>query len=104
MKNKDADAALAQQNTFLRIITVQLYLTQSFSCKKPDLDADDGQAMTQLPTAARVKTCLYLLLPVVILISCLMVDKISTGIAAFFTKLPDIYPLNAAIAYRVFTQ
>ena len=57
-----------------------------YSSKFPDLEVDDPDAPVEaLPeTGATVKTGLHYILPVVMLIWCLMVERLSPGLSAFW--------------------
>jgi len=57
-----------------------------YSAKFPDLEVDDPNApVDSLPeTAPTVKTGLHYILPVVMLIWCLMVERLSPGLSAFW--------------------
>ena len=58
------------------------------AAQSPPLELDDGEEITVLPRAGEtIKTGLYFLLPVVILIWCLMVEKLSPGLSAFYATV-----------------
>jgi TRAP transporter 4TM/12TM fusion protein len=57
-----------------------------YSSRLPDLEVDDPDApVTAMPeTAPTVKTGLHFILPVVMLIWCLMIERLSPGLSAFW--------------------
>lgn len=61
-------------------------LTLRYAAKYPDLEPDDPTAeLVQLPeTAPTVKTGLHFLIPVVVLVWALMVERLSPGLSAFW--------------------
>ena len=71
-----------------------LYLIR-FASKVPDLKLDDPNApMLELPEVApTVKSGLHFLLPVVVLVWCLMVERLSPGLSAFWATVLMIFIL-----------
>ncbi len=69
-----------------------------FASKKPDLDIDDPNApITELPRAgATAITGLYYLLPIILLIWMIMIERTSAGTAAYYAVL--------AMTFIAFTQ
>ncbi|MGM0569461.1 TRAP transporter permease [Marinobacter sp.] len=61
----------------------------AYAAKFPPLEVDDGSTdMTQLPeVGATVKTGLYYLLPVVVLVWCLTVERFSPQLSAFWATM-----------------
>lgn len=61
----------------------------AYGCRYPELVLDDpDQALLSLPAVGpTVKSGLYYLLPVVVLIWCLAVERLSPGVAAFWATL-----------------
>lgn len=66
-----------------------------YSSKLPDLEVDDPDApVDSLPeTAPTVKTGLHYILPVVMLIWCLMVERLSPGLSAFWACMVMMFIL-----------
>ncbi len=69
-----------------------------FASKKPDLDIDDPNApITELPRAGETAiTGLYYLLPIILLIWMIMIERTSAGTAAYYAVL--------AMTFIAFTQ
>ncbi|WP_036551582.1 TRAP transporter permease [Neptunomonas japonica] len=67
---------------------VYLYLVR-FASSVPDLKLDDPQSpMIQLPEVGpTVKSGLHFLLPVVVLVWCLMIERLSPGLSAFWATV-----------------
>ena len=67
----------------------------SYAAKVPDLKLDDPNSpMVQLPEVApTVKSGLHFLLPVVVLVWCLMVERLSPGLSAFWATVLMIFIL-----------
>ncbi len=64
------------------------------AAQSPLLEQDNGEEITVLPLVSEtVKTGLYFLLPVVILIWCLMVEQLSPGLSAFYATIFLIFIL-----------
>lgn len=70
------------------LAVVYLYLIR-FASRVPDLALDDPNApMLQLPEVGpTVKSGLHFLLPVVVLVWCLMVERLSPGLSAFWATV-----------------
>ncbi len=82
LKNWLGDSAIYAIACLLLLAYVGLIF---LAAQHPDLELDDGQAITVLPEVGQtVKTGLYFLLPVIILIWSLMVEKLSPGLSAFY--------------------
>ena len=79
----------------IAILLLGSYLALIYlAAKNPPLELDDGEAITVLPDAAEtIKTGLYFLLPVGILIWCLMVEQLSPGLSAFYATIFLIFIL-----------
>jgi TRAP transporter 4TM/12TM fusion protein len=60
-----------------------------FAARYPDLELDDpGSEVLQLPeTGPTVKSGLHFILPVVVLVWCLMVERLSPGLSAFWASV-----------------
>jgi len=75
------------------------------AARYPDLEVDDPNApITELPEArATIMTGLYYLLPIVVLVWCLMVERLSPGLSAYWATIAMIvimltqHPLKAAL-------
>ncbi|SFB89162.1 TRAP transporter, 4TM/12TM fusion protein [Marinospirillum celere] len=65
----------------------------AYSCRFPELKLDDSSAaITELPEVGpTVKSGLYFLLPVVVLVWCLAVERFSPGMAAFWATIFMIF-------------
>ncbi|MBE9396796.1 TRAP transporter permease [Pontibacterium sp. N1Y112] len=70
------------------LVVVYLYLIR-FASRVPDLALDDPNApMLQLPEVGpTVKSGLHFLLPVVVLVWCLMIERLSPGLSAFWATI-----------------
>lgn len=70
------------------LVVVYLYLVR-FASSVPDLTLDDPQSpMIQLPEVGpTVKSGLHFLLPVVVLVWCLMIERLSPGLSAFWATV-----------------
>lgn len=70
------------------LTVVYLYLVR-FASSVPDLQLDDPQSpMIQLPEVGpTVKSGLHFLLPVVVLVWCLMIERLSPGLSAFWATV-----------------
>ncbi|MFZ8864971.1 MAG: TRAP transporter permease [Rickettsiales bacterium] len=74
----------------LIILSIYLWLVKIKS-KLPDLDDNPDHEITELPEVGpTVKTGLYYLLPIAVLIWCLMVERLSPGLSAFWATLAMI--------------
>ncbi|MCV6590018.1 MAG: TRAP transporter permease [Marinobacterium sp.] len=71
------------------ILTVVYLFLVRYAASVPDLKLDDPNApMTQLPEVGpTVKSGLHYLLPVVVLVWCLMVERLSPGLSAFWATV-----------------
>lgn len=60
-----------------------------FAAKYPDLEQDDpNAAVVELPEPGpTIKTGLHYLIPVVVLVWCLMIDRLSPGLSAFWASM-----------------
>lgn len=67
----------------------------AYAAKQPDLELDDPNApMVSLPeTASTFKTGIHFLLPIVVLVWCLMVERLSPGLSAFYATAFMIFIL-----------
>lgn len=65
----------------------------AYACRYPELEMDDPEAeVLELPEVGpTVKSGLYFLLPVVVLVWCLAVEKFSPGLAAFWATIFMIF-------------
>jgi len=84
------------QNSFgkLGLLTIALLVSGLYmylikvKSSYPDLDDDPEHEMTELPEVGpTVKTGLYFLLPIAVLIWCLMVERLSPGLSAFWATI-----------------
>jgi len=83
MKDAFGDATIWIATVLLLITYVALLY---YGCKYPDLDT--ALEITELPEAApTIKSGLYFLLPVVVLVWCLTVERLSPGLSAFYATL-----------------
>ena len=75
-----------------------------YSTSFPDLDIDEHDIeLTELPeTGPTVKSGLYYLLPVVVLIWCLMVERFSPGLAAFWATVIMLFILMTQRPLKVY--
>lgn len=76
------------------LLTLIAYLALlAYACRFPELKMDDPHApVTELPEVGpTIKSGLYFLLPVVILVWCLAVERFSPGMAAFWATLAMIF-------------
>ena len=85
------------------ILTVYVVLIR-YSIRFPDLEIDDRSIeLTVLPeTGPTVKSGLHYLLPVVVLIWCLMVERFSPGLAAFWATMIMLFILTTQRPLKVF--
>jgi TRAP transporter 4TM/12TM fusion protein len=73
------------------IFAVYTYLI-SIKAKYPELLDDPDEEMTELPEVGpTVKTGLHFLLPIAVLIWCLMVERLSPGLSAFWATIAMIF-------------
>ena len=78
------------------VIVLLIYLgLVRFSSQQPDLELDDPNApVLQLPEfAATAKTGLHYILPIIVLVWCLMVERLSPGLSAFWASTLMIFIL-----------
>ncbi|SEF40007.1 TRAP transporter, 4TM/12TM fusion protein [Oceanospirillum linum] len=74
----------------IAVLLIGVYVTLvRIAAKVPDLKLDDpNEPMVQLPEVApTVKSGLHFLLPVVVLVWCLMVERLSPGLSAFWATV-----------------
>lgn len=92
MKPAFGDAASWIIAGLLSIVYVALIV---FGARFPELKLDDpNQAVTKLPeTGPTVKSGLHFILPVVVLVWCLMVERLSPGLSAFWAAMLLIFIL-----------
>ncbi len=85
------------------ILTAYLALMR-YSINFPDLEIDEHHLeLTELPeTGPTVKSGLHYLLPVVVLIWCLMVERFSPGLAAFWATMIMLFILATQRPLKVF--
>ena len=85
------------------ILTVYVVLIR-YSIRFPDLEIDDRSIeLTVLPeTGPTVKSGLHYLLPVVVLIWCLMVERFSPGLSAFWATMIMLFILSTQRPLKVF--
>ena len=89
MKVAFGDATIWIATTLLVIAYVVLVW---YGCKFPDLDT--AMEITELPEpASTIKAGLYYLLPVVVLVWCLTVERLSPGLSAFYATLFMLFVL-----------
>ncbi|MEW5422119.1 TRAP transporter permease [Amorphus sp. 3PC139-8] len=85
------------------IFAVAYLILLWIAAQRPDLEVDDPNApLQELPRAGEVAlTGLYYLLPIVILIWCIMIERLSPGLSAFYATIAMIaialtqHPLKA---------
>lgn len=77
------------------VLLVGYVMLIRFAAKYPDLEVDDpSMEIVKLPeTAPTVKTGLHFLIPVVVLVWCLMVERLSPGLSAFWASIVMIFIL-----------
>ena len=65
----------------------------AYSAKYPPLEIDNPNAkVLKLPeTAATVKTGLHYILPIVVLVWCLMIERLSPGLSAFWATMLMVF-------------
>jgi len=86
------------------IIIVTYFLLIRFSIRYPDLEIDEHiTQLTELPEIGpTVKSGLHYLLPVVVLIWCLMVERFSPGLAAFWATIIMLFILISQRPLKAF--
>ena len=86
------------------LILIAYFALIHYSIKFPDLGIDEHHVeLTELPeTGPTVKSGLFYLLPVVVLIWCLMVERFSPGLAAFWATMIMLFILATQRPLKVF--
>jgi len=86
------------------IILVSYFLLIRFSIRYPDLEIDEHiTELTELPEIGpTVKSGLHYMLPVVVLIWCLMVERFSPGLAAFWATIIMLFILISQRPLKAF--
>jgi len=87
------------------IFLLAYYILVSIAAKRPDLPIDDPNAdMTVLPRAGDVAvTGLYFILPIIVLLWCILIERLSPSFSAYWATLAMIFvvvtqhPLKALI-------
>lgn len=76
----------------LAVLLVAVYVgLMAWRARYPDLPVDDEEAELKLPDAFTVaRTGLHYLLPIIVLVWCLMVERLSAGLSAFWATMPLI--------------
>ncbi len=86
----------AHSNYAIAVLLAGTYLALiRYAAKFPDLEQDDPKAeVVTLPeTGPTVKTGLHYLIPVVVLVWCLMVERLSPGLSAFWASVVMMFIL-----------
>ena len=86
------------------LILTAYFALMRYSINFPDLEIDDHHLeLTELPeTGPTVKSGLHYLLPVIVLIWCLMVERFSPGLAAFWATMIMLFILATQRPLKVF--
>jgi len=86
------------------LILTAYFALMRYSINFPDLEIDEHHLeLTELPeTGPTVKSGLHYLLPVVVLIWCLMVERFSPGLAAFWATMIMLFILATQRPLKVF--
>jgi len=86
------------------LILTAYFALMRYSINFPDLEIDDHHLeLTELPeTGPTVKSGLHYLLPVVVLIWCLMVERFSPGLAAFWATMIMLFIIATQRPLKVF--
>ncbi|MGJ8648645.1 MAG: TRAP transporter permease [Marinomonas colpomeniae] len=72
-------------------------------CKLPKLSDDVDQDLSALPPPGEIfRSGLYYLLPVVVLVWCLMIERLSPGLSAFWASLLTMFMIVAKPVLEVF--
>ncbi|MGB5641338.1 MAG: TRAP transporter permease, partial [Sedimenticolaceae bacterium] len=103
MKPAFGDAA----SWIIAVILVAVYVSLIvFGARFPELELDDpNQPVTKLPEPApTVKSGLHFLLPVVVLVWCLMVERLSPGLSAFWAAMLLIFILVTQPAIKALVR
>ncbi|MGI9385943.1 MAG: TRAP transporter permease, partial [Methyloligellaceae bacterium] len=74
------------------------------SAREPDLEVDEPDApLTELPVLGpTVRTGLHYLLPLVVLVWCLMIERFSPGLSAFWATIAMIFVVITQHAFKAF--
>ncbi|ASA54332.1 TRAP transporter permease [Vibrio gazogenes] len=74
------------------LLTLAAYVGLLFiSCKYPDIESDQEDDMAQLPPPRQILfSGMYYFLPVVVLVWCLMIERLSPGLSAFWASVLTI--------------
>ncbi len=88
----------------LAVLLVVAYVALlAFRARYPDLPPDDPEAEVKLPDAIEVaRTGFHYILPIIVLVWCLMVERLSPGLSAFWATLPLIMILTTQEAITAF--
>jgi TRAP transporter 4TM/12TM fusion protein len=88
----------------LAVVLVVAYVALlAWRARYPDLPPDDPEAEVQLPDAIEVaRTGFDFVLPIIVLVWCLMVERLSPGLSAFWAILPLIMILTTQDAITAF--
>ncbi len=88
----------------LAVLLVAAYVgLLAWRARFADLPPDDPEAEVQLPDAFEVaRTGLHFVLPIIVLVWCLMVERLSPGLSAFWAILPLIMILTTQDAITAF--
>ena len=103
MKPAFGDAA----SWIIAVILVAVYVALIvFGARFPELELDDpNQPVTKLPEPApTVKSGLHFILPVVVLVWCLMVERLSPGLSAFWAAMLLIFILVTQPALKALVR
>ncbi|MCH2265725.1 MAG: TRAP transporter permease [SAR324 cluster bacterium] len=86
------------------LIILSYLVLLRYSVRFPDLEIDDHSLeLTELPeTGPTVKSGLYYLLPIVVLIWCLMIERFSPGLSAFWATIVMMFILGTQRPLKVF--
>ncbi|MHA1559194.1 MAG: TRAP transporter permease [Alphaproteobacteria bacterium] len=88
----------------LAVVLVAAYIALlAMRARYPDLPPDDPEADVVLPDAIAVaRTGLHYILPIIVLVWCLMVERLSPGLSAFWAILPLAMILTTQDAITAF--
>ena len=88
------------------LILTAYFALMRYSINFPDLEIDDRSIeLTVLPEIGpTVKSGLHYLLPVVVLIWCLMVERFSPGLSAFWATMIMLFILTTQRPLKVFCR
>ncbi|MEP0074093.1 MAG: TRAP transporter permease [Marinomonas sp.] len=74
------------------LILLSYIVLLSFACKLPKLNDTGDQDLESLPLPGQIfRSGMYYLLPVIVLVWCLMVERLSPGLSAFWAALLTIF-------------